>query len=918
MLHESSGPSNPTRARVAPMAWYHRILNILRSDRVSRDIRRELEFHLAESADDLVAAGMPEAEARWAARRRLGNLAAQLEATRRADIADWVQSVAQDARYALRSLIRSPAFAVVTIASLGLGIGANTTIFTLLDAVVLRPLAVDRPSELAYVATQAPDAKPDGRDANAYFTNPLWEQVRDRQDAFSTITAFGATSFDLTEGGESRRVPGAYVSGDYFRTFGVIPAAGRLLTPADDVRGCGGVAVLGYRFWEREFGAAPSVVGRVIRLNGFPFEIAGIAEASFRGADVGREPDVYLPICAQAVVRGSGSNLDARGAWWLRVVGRYAPGVDIAQARARMAAIARAALEATIPPSWPVEEYTSRTFTVVPAERGFSNVRDRYGTALLALMVGVALILVIACANVANLLLSRAQARQRELAIRQAIGAAQGRLLRQLVTESMVMALAGAAVGLVVARGGTQALVALIATPEPGGALSLDLSLNARLLGFTALVATATVLLCGLYPAWRATRVSAQSAMRAQARGVIEGHRRFRLGKSLVVAQVALSLVLVVTAGFLVGTLATLSRLDPGFEPEGVLLASVELRRADAASEKLGGLHQQILNRLRSMPGVVSASSSDLTPLGGATWNDEIIIDGFTPTSFTDAVTWFNEVSEGYFATMGTRLLGGRDFAITDVPGSEKVAIVNDAWARRFFGNESPLGRQFRLRAGQELSAPYTIVGLVANSRYRSLRETAEPIAYLPSSQNPAPVPQRMVEIRVQGSASSAIPAVRQALRDIDPGISVNFTSLSGQVAASLQRERMLAILSAVFGSVALGLAILGLYGVMSYSVSRRRQELGVRIALGAVRGRVIRLVLGEVGMVVTIGIVIGVIGARIATTYVAPFLYGAQPTDARVYAGAVVALAAVAFVAGFIPAWRAAGVDPIEALREQ
>jgi predicted permease len=458
----------------------------------------------------------------------------------------------------------------------------------------------------------------------------------------------------------------------------------------------------------------------------------------------------------------------------------------------------------------------------------------------------------------------------------------------------------------------------MISAGRLSNGVSLDLALNWRLLAFTALVASVTVALCGLYPAWRATRVSAQSTMKAQARGVVEGHNRFHLGKSLVVAQVALSLVLIVSAGFLVRTLNNLSRLDPGFRAEGVLLASIDLRRANVPAAAAANERRQILERLRLTPGVMSASSSELTPISGSYWNEELVIDGFTPKSEMDAVSWFNEVSDGYFATMGTRLLAGRDFAATDVPASPLVVIVNDAWARRFLGNRAPLGKQFQIRDNRSLKGPYTIVGLVENSKYVALRDTAVAIAYLPSSQNAQASSRYVAQARARGPATSIIAAVRQALNDVNPRIIVDFDTMSGQLATSLQRETMLATLSRVFGSVALALAVLGLYGVMSYSVARRRQELGVRIALGAVRGRVVRLVLSEVGLVVLLGLVIGAIGARLASTQVAPFLYGTAPADLGVYAGGAFVLAAVAFIAGLIPAWRAARVDPIEALREQ
>ena len=903
------------------MAWHHRILNIFRSNRISRDIDREVEFHISEKVDELVAGGISVAEARLAARRQFGNPTSRREETRGMDIAEWVQSVAGDARYAVRSLLNAPVFAVVTIASLGLGIGANTTIFSLLDAVVLRPLAVDNPSELAYVGLTDSTRISKGPAPSAYFTNPLWEQVRDRQDVFSSVAAFGETDFNLAEGGEARRISGSYVSGDFFKTFAVSPAAGRLFTRSEDVRGCAGSVVLSYRFWEREYGSAPDAVGKVIRLDGHPFEIAGIAESSFRGPDVGREPDLYVPICAQMVVRGSGHNLDRRSAWWMRVIGRLSSGMDARQANARIATIARASYEETVPQDWDVagkREYATRSFVVVPAEHGFSEIRSRYRKPLFALMGGVALILLIACANVANLLLSRAEARHRELAVRLAIGADRRRLLRQLITESMVMAIAGAVVGVVVARFGTQTLVSLIATPGAGGMVSLDLSLNLRLLAFTTLAATATVILCGLAPAWRATRVSAQSAMKAQSRGVVEGHTRFRLGKSLVVAQVALSLVLLVSAGFLVGTLRNLSTMDPGFDADGVLLAAIDIRPANIPLSNRAALRDQLLERAKALPGVVSASSSGLTPIDASTWNDVIVIDGFTPRNFEESLAWFNEVSPGYFSTIGTRLLAGRDFNAGDVPSAAgRVAIVNDAWSRRFLGNSSPLGRVFRLQARDGLSEPYTVVGLVENSKYQSLREGAEPIVYLATSQEPS-WSRRVLQLRVQGDPASIVPAVRNLLRDVNPAITVDFSTLSNQIAASLQREKVLAILSGLFGTVALVLAVLGLYGVMSYTVARRRGELGVRIALGALRGSVVKLVLNEVGLVVAIGLVVGAVGAKFATTQVAPFLYGTESANAFIYVGAAVLLASVALIAGLIPAVRAARVDPIEALREQ
>jgi predicted permease len=399
----------------------------------------------------------------------------------------------------------------------------------------------------------------------------------------------------------------------------------------------------------------------------------------------------------------------------------------------------------------------------------------------------------------------------------------------------------------------------------------------------------------------------------------VEGHSRWTLGKALVVAQIALSLVLVVSAGLLVGTFRNLSRLDPGFNADGVLLVETDLRRAEVPASGVAAMHRAILDRVRETPGVVSASSADLVPIGGMSWNDELVVDGYSPKSMMDAVTWFNEVSDAYFATMDTRLIAGRDFDATDVPGSEKAAIVNDAWGRKFFGNDSPLGRHFRVKVGDSLTPPYTIVGVVENAAYKSLRAGVEPTAYVASSQNAAPGPIRILEVRTNAAEpTSLVPAVKQVMRDIHPGITLEFGTLARQIGDSLQRERMLAVLSGLFGALALALALLGLYGVMSYSVARRRSEIGVRIALGAVRGRVIRMVLSEVTIVVVMGILIGVAGATAASRMVTTFLYGVGPREPGVYLLAVGMLALVALGAGLVPAWRAARVDPIEALREE
>ncbi len=623
------------------MAFRHRFWNLFRGKRLSRDIEREVSFHIRERADELMAQGMPEADAWSAARRRFGNPTGQRERTRDADVVTWLDSLLGDLRYAFRSLRHSPGFTAVAVGSLALGIGANTAIYTLIDAVVVRPLPVPAPEELVLVTMS------DRKDSQAYQTNPIWEQIRDRQTTMASTAAFADSRWNTADGGEIRQVWGEWVSGDFFALFGMRPAVGRLFTRESDARGCAPIAVLGHGYWQSSYGGEREAVGQSIRLDGKLFEIVGVTQPGFEGPEVGYQPQVYLPLCAEPVIRGSRSALDARSTWWLQIAGRRREGVSLEQVRTELAALAPAVYGATVPPRWAEDqkaEYQRRTLSARPLEHGVSEVRSRYRGALLIMMGAVGLVLLIACANVANLLLARATARRHEVAIRMAIGAGRRRLIRQLLTESLLLAVAGGLGGLVLARWGTAALVRLIATGDQP--VTLDLGLNLRVLGFTALVAGLTAIVFGMVPAWRGTRVSPQAAMKANGRGVAEGHRRFTIGKSLVVIQVALSLTLVVAAGLLAGSLRKLTTLDPGFRAGGVLLAEVDLRRTGLPPEQYDANHRRILERLRNLPGVRSVASSDLTPIGRSMWNDDIYADGFTPANREDRTAWFNEVSD--------------------------------------------------------------------------------------------------------------------------------------------------------------------------------------------------------------------------------------------------------------------------------
>jgi putative ABC transport system permease protein len=813
-----------------------------------------------------------------------------------------LDALIQDLRYALRSLRSAPGFAIVAILSLALGIGANTAIFSLIDSVMLKTLPVSHPEQLLQLRTPA------GFDD--VFTNPLWEQIRDRQDVFSTLFAYSSTRYNLATGGEVRNVVGNRVSGQYFETLGIQAVLGRTLTAADDQRGCAGTAVLSHDFWQRAYAGRTDVVGQTISLNGHPFEIVGVTQPGFSGIEVGSAVNVFAPICTDAILDPSTNSLDKRGDWWLRIIGRPKPAISAAQVTARMNTLAPEIFKATLPPNLlhadQQAKYLASTFNTAPASSGVSGVRSQYRLALLTLMVVVGVVLLIACANVANLLLARGAARQREIAIRMALGSGRARLIRQLLTESLLLSFGGAALGVVFAQWGTRLLVGLLSTSR--SSVFLDLSVDGRMLAFTAGVATLTGLLFGLAPAWRGTRVQPQTAMKANSRGVIEG-AGFGLAKTLVTIQVALSVVLVVGAGLMLGTFWKLSSLDTGFDPQNVLLVRLDLGNTNYSPERRPAAYKEMLDRVRAIPGVSSASMSGQVPIGRGAWQEELEIEGYGTAS-----VMYNSVTAGYFDTLRTPLIVGRDFNQYDTPQSPSVAIVNETFARRYYGPANPLGKRFRWRPGSKLSAPVEIVGVVKDAKYASLREPSLPTMFIPEAQVG---PRGFANIEIRANAD-IVPSVKEAIEAVNRDIKLQFATFTTQIEESLVRERLLATLSGFFGGLALLLAIIGLYGVMSYTVARRRNEIGIRMALGAEQARVLRMVLGEVGVIVFIGLAIG-LGAALATTrFVASFLYGLTPNDPWVLALAALILATVALLAGYLPARRASRLDPMTALREE
>jgi len=816
--------------------------------------------------------------------------------------------ILQDLRYALRAIRRSPGFAAVAIVSLALGIGANTAIFSLIDSLILKTLPVAHPEQLLQVTMND----------SAYFTNPIWEQIRNRQDVFSGTFAYGGNSFNLATGGEARNVRGNYASGQFFDTLGLHAIIGRTFTTADDKRGCPGTAVLSHGFWQREYGGRANVVGRNISLNNHPFEILGVLAPGFTGMGVGTEMDVYVPLCAEKIIRGEVSSLDQRSSWWLRIIARPKPGVSAAQANARLKVLSPAIFDATIPPRWKAEDqqaYRKKSLATLPAANGLSNIRKQYQQALLVLMAIVAVVLLIACANVANLLLARGAARQKEIAVRIALGSGRGRLVRQLLTESIVLSLSGAVLGVVFARWGARVLVGFLSSRE--SKVFLDLSIDWRVLAFTAGASILTALLFGLAPAWRSSAVNPQSAMKANARGVIEGSK-FGIGKSLVVAQVALSLLLVVGAGLMLSTFFRLETLDAGFDREHVLIVSVDLRSGNLAKEQRAAALREMLDRLRAVPGVGSASASNMTPVSGSFWNEDLEIEGYTSKGRDDTLVYFNAVSDRYFETLGMDLVAGRDFNTHDMPGSPRVAIVNQTMAKKYFAGQNPIGKRYRAEEGKEMGPWTEIVGVVRDSKYGSLREKILPAAFVSANQNNDPMLGLDFELRSAGRPAALVSAAKSAIASVNRDASLQFTTLGAQVDESLARERLLATLSGFFGLLALALATIGLYGVMSYNIARRRNEIGIRMALGAAQARVLRMVLREVALLIGTGVAIGLLAAIFVTRFVESFLYGMKAHDPWTLAIAAAVLTLAAALAGFLPARSASRLDPMNALREE
>jgi len=882
--------------------------NLAHRHHADRDLDDELSALHALLVNEKIHAGMLPDAARRAATIELGHPHIVKQHVRDARAGALLDTLAQDVRYGVGLLRRNPLFTLTAVLSLAIGIGANTTIFSLVNALLLRDLRVASPTELAELGriTQY------GRGGS--FSYPIYRTLHDENSVFQGVLAMSKSTInDVTDA--ERPAAGRLVSGNFFDVLGVPPQTGRLLSPADDSAAspdAARVAAITDGLWQRQFGRNANAVGSTLRVDKVAFTIVGILPAYFDDPLVGRGADFFMPIAAERWLRRP-TWLDKPDFNWLAIVGRLKPGLSLRAASANLEPIFEHFMdEYAAAQSDPDAQRQLRSHRLLlqSARTGLSDLRRDFSKPVLLLMGAVTLVLLIACANVVNLLLARGVARRREIALRLAIGAGRGRLVRQLLTESALLGLAGGAAGLAIASFGAPLLLALVsqgATP-----VALDVSPDDRLVLFAFAVAVSSSLLAGIVPALGTSRGNLTPAFHGDRRTLSVTRSSIRWGRILITGQIALSLLLLIGAALLIATLHNLRTFDPGFDREHVVLMGLDPGKAGYDGRRASQYYRDVLGRVRSIPGVRAASLSMITPISGGGIDNGFSVDA--RPSASHPVVDVNVTSEGFFSTMATPLLVGRDFVEADGKTEIPAVIVNDALVRRFFNGENPIGQ--RVTVGRRRSAG--VVGVVANAKYTSLREEDPPTVYVYALGTPEPVGFTL-SVRTEGDPLVLARIIRKEVQSLSPSVPVGQPkTLSSQIDRSLVNERLVARLLGSFAALALLLAAVGLYGVLGYSVARRTGEIGVRLALGATRATVLRSVLRESSMLTAIGTAVGVPAAILLSRFLKALLYGVAPWDPRLLAVTVVYLFFTAMAAAAIPAWRASRVDPLVALRHE
>jgi macrolide transport system ATP-binding/permease protein len=919
----------------------NKLLFLFRRDRYDRELAEEMEFHREMLELETTRQGLEREAAAVSARRQLGNTIRAREDSREVWVVAWLDTLVADLRYAGRMMTVNKAFACLAILSLALGIGANTAIFSFMDSILLRSLPVPDPGSLVILNWHARDVRhdfvmqsmsgathddPRAGTTAGIFPYPALELFRRNDSVLSTAFAhcqyWQVRRLNVAIQGQADLATGWNVSGDYFRGLGVLPAAGRLIIPDDDLAGAAAVAVVSHGFSERRFGGAANAAGRSILVDNLPFIVVGVTPPGFFGVDPGASPDVYLPMHANELL-GAGRQFGfrredylARNYYWIQIMGRLRPGVSLAQAQSALAP----AFQQWVATTATNERQRANLPALVVREGaiGLDSLRRQYSQPLYVLMTLVGLILALTCANVASLLLARAAARGREMALRLSVGAGRLRIVRQLLTESLLLASLGGALGVLLAIWGIRFLTLLLANGRAG--FTLHAELNWRVLGVATALTLLTGVLFGLAPALQATRVDVMPALKAARTGRARAaHSVRRAGPShlLVVSQIAISLVMLVAAGLFVRTLSNLRSIPLGFDRENVLLFELDARKAGHGDPEIASFYGDLRKRFGVIPGVrrASLSSTSLIRSGDGL---PIGVSGSPPDPKNRLLT----VGPGFFTTMGISILAGRDFEDGDRPGSPAVAVVNEVFAKANFGDRSPLGQRLTLWKAEEggrLARDMEIVGVSRNALYGGLTRDIPPVVYMPYDQG-YPLPDQMVyALRTSGSPLQHVASVREIVRQADARVPVSeVRTQAADIDQTINREITFAELCSGFAFLALVIACVGLYGTVSYNVARRTGEIGIRIALGAERGAVVLMVLREVLGLVAWGLAIGMAAALGASRLIASFLYGTSANDPLTLSMAAIGLVVAALLAGYAPARRAARIDPVTALRHE
>jgi putative ABC transport system permease protein len=818
-------------------------------------------------------------------------------------------------RNAIRALRSNPLVSIVVILSLALGIGANAAMFSIVDALVLRDLPVRHAGRIAMVFDDVGGA--------GFWSHPIWESIRKREALFDDAFAYSGWKFNLSEAGEVDPADGLWASGSMFSTLGVDAVIGRTFSPDDDRSGGGPdgpVAVLSYEFWQRRFAGDRSIIGQPIKLNGVAFTVVGVTGPRFFGPEVGRTFDVAVPLNTEPLVRQQRSSLGSHGSW-LQVVVRLKPGQTPGQATAALRAVQPRIAEETRPPNARPEDlarYLANPLTIRPGAT-VSGIRDQYDAPLLALMAIVGLTLLIACGNIANLLIARSLARRHEYSVRSALGASASRLGRQVLTESGLLAVTGAASGIVVAVVGSRLLAGQLSstTNRVFNRVFLDVGLDWRVIAFTTTVAVLTTLIFGVGPALQSARVAPIDAMKEQGRAL--SGRQGGLASSLVAMQVALSLVLLIGAGLFVRTFMTLANTELGFRPAQVMVVELGTDRAGTDSAARREMYQRMIDGVASVPGVATAALSTVTPVSGSNSTRFMLFPGRPELAERERRVWTNGVSRGWFTALGMDLVSGRGFDERDHVGSGRVVVVNEAFARKYFAGVNPIGMTIVDQPSQFADPrPIEIIGIVRDAVYRSLREPVPPTMYWAIEQQVRPPAAVALMLRTDAGETAMLrQRVSEAVVRVNANVTTSMRALDDVVDAALSQERLVARLSACFSVLALLLAALGLYGITSYSVTRRHTELGIRLALGTAPRQVAGLVLSNVAKLVAVGLVAGLIVSWWASRFIRGMLFALEPGDVPTMVAATTVLVCVALLASWLPARRAARIDPAQILRD-